>query len=104
MPTLENELKNALRSGKVVFGEKESVKTLKQGRGKVVVLASNAKPELKKQVKNLSSITGTPVIEFPGTSLELGYALGKPFPIQVMVIIDVGESRVMELVEATEVK
>jgi large subunit ribosomal protein L30e len=104
MPSLENELKNALRSGKVVVGKKESVRALKQGRGKVVVLASNAKPELKSQVKSLSNITRIPIIEFPGTSLELGYALGKPYPIQVMVVIDVGESRIMELAETAEVK
>lgn len=105
MLSLGNELKNALRSGKVVLGENESLKSLRQGRGKVIVVAGNARPELKDEVRGLAKIAGIPVLEFPGTSQELGYTLGKPFPVQVMVIIDPGESRIAELVEASaEVK
>jgi len=100
VPSLESELKNAYRSGKVIIGSKKSLKALKQGKGRLLVIAANAEPRVKSEAKRLSAIAGIPVIEYSGTSSELGYALGKPFPVQMMLVMDFGESRLEEFVQA----
>lgn len=99
---MENELKNVYRTGKTVLGEKSSIRSLKLGRGKLAVIASNARPEVKREVQRLCSMQGIRLLEFPGTSLELGYVIGKPFPVQVFLVIDPGESRILELMESTQ--
>lgn len=104
MPALENELKNVYRYGKVILGERTSLRSLKLGRGRLVVIAGNAKPEIKERVRRLCSLQGIQIIEFPGTSLELGYTIGKPYPVQVLLVVDPGESRILELAQTPEVK
>lgn len=100
MTSLETEMKNALKTGKVVLGSKESISVLKHGKAKMVVVASNAEPATRKDVEYYAKLSNTPIYTFEGTSVDLGAILGKPFPIQVIAVIDPGESKIMELVES----
>lgn len=42
-----------------------------------------------------SQATNVPVLEYEGTSVELGPICGKPFTIAAMAILDVGESDIL---------
>lgn len=98
MPTLDSELRNVLRTGKALLGAKESIKAIKLGRAKVVVIAGNVDPRVRREIVKLTGLTNVPILEFPGTSVELGTILGKPYPVQAVAVLDVGDSRIMELV------
>jgi large subunit ribosomal protein L30e len=39
------------------------------------------------------------VYKFPGTSLELGAACGKPFAVSVLTVLAPGESSIMSLLK-----
>ncbi|AFH42589.1 ribosomal protein L7Ae/L30e/S12e/Gadd45 [Fervidicoccus fontis Kam940] len=88
-----------IRTGKLEIGSQSTIKTLKHGKSKMVVIASNADPSVKKDIEYYAKLSQTPIYVFQGTSVELGTLLGKPFPIQALSIIDVGDSKILELVE-----
>jgi large subunit ribosomal protein L30e len=100
MTSFENELKNAYRSGKLLLGSKESISALKHGKAKLVIIAINAEPSVKKDVEYYAKLATIPIYTYGGTSLELGGTLGKPFPIQVIAVVDPGDSKIMELIES----
>ncbi len=99
MPGLEQELRTAYRTGKLELGTKSTIWNLKLGRAKMVIIASNADPSVKEDISRYARLSGIPVVEFNGTSLELGTVLGKPFPIQALAVLDAGDSNLLEFAE-----
>lgn len=89
---------SAVKTGKVVFGSKRTLKILKTGKAKMVVVASNTPKDLRVVVDYYSKGASIPVYVYNGTSIELGRVCGKPFPVMMLAIRDPGESNIMELV------
>ena len=82
-------LKVAVDTGKVRFGVRTVKHTVKQGKARLVVLASNC-PE------DLASIAAK-VYAFPGTNAELGAACGKPFSVSALAVVDPGDSNILSV-------
>ncbi len=97
---IERELSNALKTGTVVLGSRRTLKLLKTGKAKAVIVASNAPPEIRSDILYYARLGGVPVYVYPGTSVELGAVCGKPFPVASLAIVDPGTSRILELIEA----
>ena len=102
--TFENELRIAIRTGKVVLGSNNTIKLTKLGKAKLVVIASNAPPHIKKDIKYYTRLSNIPVYEYEGTNLELGAICGKPFSVASLAIVDPGESNILLLIKEEEVK
>lgn len=94
---LVREIQTAVKTGKVVMGFRESLKAIVNGKAKLVIIASNIPSDLRRDVVKYCKLSGTPVIEFPGTSWDLGAACNKPFMISVLTVLDPGESGILEL-------
>ena len=96
----ENPLSGAIRlaveSGKVGFGSRRGIRELLMGNAKLAVVAGNVPPELAEDARRYGGISGIPMVDFPGTSLELGSICGKPFPVSVLVVYEEGVSNIME--------
>jgi large subunit ribosomal protein L30e len=92
-------LQMALKTGQVVLGSKKTIKLILHGKAKLVVVAANAPPEIKRDIEYYAKLSGIPVYRFPGTNVELGTLAGKPFSVAAMAIIDPGQSNILELVE-----
>lgn len=100
MASFENEIKVVLKTGKVEIGSNTTLKALKHGKAKLVVVASNADPRVKSDIEYYAKFSGTPIYKYEGTSIEMGTVLGLPYPVQALAVIDPGDSRIMELVES----
>ena len=96
---IERELVTALKTGTVVLGTRKTLKLLKLGKAKAVIIAANAPPEVKKDVLYYAKLGNTPVYIYPGTSVELGAVCGKPFTVMSLGIIDPGTSRIVDIVK-----
>ncbi len=94
--SLDNELRRLLKTGKVVIGAKRSLDAIKLGKAKGVVLATKLPKYIEDDVLYYAKLSGIKVIRFPGSSYELGTAVGKPFPITTIAIIDPGDSNLLE--------
>ncbi|MCE4626643.1 MAG: 50S ribosomal protein L30e [Desulfurococcales archaeon] len=96
--SIERELRNLIRTGNYVLGTKQTLKLLKLGKVKLVIMAKNTPPEIKKRVNYYAKLGNVPVIEYDGTSDDLGHALGKPFVVSLIGVVDEGTSRILELI------
>ncbi len=94
---LEGEIKQVLKTGKYILGYRKSIRAIKTGKAKAVVIASKIPKWMEDDVMYYAKLGEIPVIKFKGTSYELGMVCGKPFPVAVMAILDPGTSRITEL-------
>lgn len=94
------EIQTAVRTGKVMFGSKETIAAIVNGRAKLVIIASNVPQDIKRDIEKYCKFSGTPLYQFPGTSWDLGAVCNKPYMIAAMAIIDPGESSIMDVVKA----
>jgi large subunit ribosomal protein L30e len=88
---VDKSLIKAVKTGKVILGANRTIDAAADGSAKMVVLASNCPEEIKQKVQ----ATNIPVLEYEGTSVELGPVCGKPFTIAAMAILDAGESDIL---------
>ncbi|MFA6328391.1 MAG: 50S ribosomal protein L30e [Candidatus Micrarchaeia archaeon] len=94
--TFSHAVRQCVDSGKVEFGANTGVKRALSGKAKLVLLASNCPDEVKDDVVRFCKLSGVPTAVFEGTSVELGTVVGKPFPVSVLTVYDVGNSNIME--------
>lgn len=85
----------AVESGKVGFGSNEAMK--KGATSLVFVLAGNSPASVKSGISYLSSSKGVPIINFAGSSIELGSVCGKPYPVSVLSVYEQGSSNIVEI-------
>ncbi|OFV67624.1 MAG: 50S ribosomal protein L30 [Candidatus Syntrophoarchaeum caldarius] len=83
---MDRALKIAMRTGKVVLGTKQTLKSIRNGRAKVVVVSANCPDSVRDKIE------GVPIQEYKGLNTELGPACGKPFPVSVLAVIEPGDS------------
>ncbi len=89
-------IRMCVESGSVVFGERITVKKAMSGSGKLVILAANAPAENASDIRRYCALSNLPVVTFAGTSMELGSVCGKPFPVSMMMVDEVGNSPIMD--------
>ncbi|MEM0243447.1 MAG: ribosomal L7Ae/L30e/S12e/Gadd45 family protein [Candidatus Aenigmatarchaeota archaeon] len=80
-----SEIKEELKKGNVIYGFRKCLKYLKLKEPKLVIVTRDIPENMKGDI--LSSVMDkSKVIETEMNSIELGIALGKPFPISVLVV------------------
>jgi large subunit ribosomal protein L30e len=94
--TFAHAVRQCVDSGKVEFGANTGVKRALAGKAKLVVLASNCPEEVRDDVLRFCRLSGVPTAAFDGTSMELGTVVGRPHPVSVLTVYDVGNSNLME--------
>jgi large subunit ribosomal protein L30e len=82
-------LRSVLSTGKVVIGSRQTLAAARNGKAQVVVLAANCLHETADEMK------AVPVINYPGTGVDLGVACGKAFPIAALAVLEPGESEIL---------
>ena len=89
---ITHDLKVLVKTGKVVFGSRQTLENVMHGRGKLVILAKNAPEEYAEDIIRYARMANIPVVIFDGTNVELGQLCGKMFKVSAMLIFDFGES------------
>jgi large subunit ribosomal protein L30e len=87
----------AVESGKVEFGAKAGIASSILGKAKLFVVASNTPPETKERLEAYAKASKIPLVEFEGSTMELGSVCGKPFPVSVLSVYEEGTSNIMDL-------
>lgn len=90
-------IRAAVDTGKVIFGERETLRAVRNGDIKLVVMASNCPYNLKGELAHHAKISGAHVYEYAGTSVELGSTCGKPFVVSMLGVVEAGDSDIFEL-------
>ena len=94
---VNEELNKLEKTGEFVLGSNETVEATRSGNSKLTILSATCPPEVEEEVRELADNNDVPLYFYKGGSEELGLALGKPFLISAMAVIDPGDSIILEL-------
>jgi len=84
---MPEDLRKALKENKVVLGSKSTVKYLKLGKVKTIIVSNNCPESVKKDLEHYTKLTGVKLENFDGTAKQLGILCGKPFSIASLAIL-----------------
>merc|ERR1719347_1970946 len=84
-----------MKSGKYCLGYKQTLKTLRNGKSKLVIIANNTPPLRKPEIEYYAMLAKTGVHHYSGNNNELGTACGKYFRVCTLSITDPGDSAII---------
>merc|ERR1711865_1296852 len=93
--SINSRLALVMKSGTATLGFKSTLKTLRQGKSKLIIIASNCPALRKSEIEYYAMLAKTGVYHFPGNNNELGTACGKYYQCSVMSITDPGDSDII---------
>lgn len=79
-----NKLQEALKKEKLIFGSNKILKLLRNGKLKVIFLASNVREDIKGEVEHLAKLGKTEIVNLDMPNSEVGVICKKPFSISVL--------------------
>merc|ERR1712010_214095 len=86
--TMNARIQLVVKSGKYQLGYKQSIKTLRQGKAKLILVSNNCPPLRKSEIEYYALLSSTEVHHYAGNNTELGTACGKFFRCSTMSITD----------------
>merc|ERR1712112_794361 len=98
--SINSRLALVMKSGKYVLGYKQTLKTLRSGKAKLIIVASNIPPLRKSEIEYYAMLAKTGVHHYNGDNIELGTACGKYFRVCVLSITDPGDSDIIRSMPA----
>ncbi|KAM7319992.1 hypothetical protein ACRRTK_020435 [Alexandromys fortis] len=75
-------------NGKYVLGYKQTLKMIRQGKVKLVILTNNYPTLRKYEIEYYAMLAKTGVHHYSGNNIELGTACGKYYKVCTLAIID----------------
>jgi large subunit ribosomal protein L30e len=87
------------KSGKYSLGIGQTLKSLRTGEAKLVILATNVAPTHKSVIEYYAMLSRCEILPFEGDNVDLGTACGKYFRSSVIAIIDPGESEILTMLK-----
>eukprot|EP00541_Cyclophora_tenuis_P019533 CAMPEP_0116574890 /NCGR_PEP_ID=MMETSP0397-20121206/19650_1 /TAXON_ID=216820 /ORGANISM="Cyclophora tenuis, Strain ECT3854" /LENGTH=97 /DNA_ID=CAMNT_0004103715 /DNA_START=190 /DNA_END=483 /DNA_ORIENTATION=+ len=92
---MNSRLKLVMKSGKAILGYRATVKSLRKGKAKMLLIASNCPHLRKSELEYLAMLAKTQVHHYAGDNTALGTACGKLFNCSTVTIIDGGDSDIL---------
>ena len=93
--SINSRLQLVMRSGKALLGYKETIKSLRNHTGKLVIISNNCPPLRKSEIEYYAMLSKVGVHHYTGTGSDLGTACGKYFNVSVMAVTDAGDSDIV---------
>eukprot|EP00045_Choanoeca_perplexa_P022821 m.10986 g.10986 ORF g.10986 m.10986 type:complete len:113 (-) comp9731_c0_seq1:207-545(-) len=100
--SINQKLALVMKSGKYQLGYKTTLKTLRTGKAKLVIMASNTPPLRKSEIEYYALLSKTLVEHYKGDNIALGTACGKYFRVCTLCITDPGDSDIVRSVSESQ--
>jgi large subunit ribosomal protein L30e len=97
MIDLTKAISTAVKTGKVSFGANTAIQTAKNGKAKMIIIASNCPKPVKEQIEYYGEISKVPIITFKGTTIDMAAVCNKLFVISALTIREAGDSEILKL-------
>ncbi|MBW2985518.1 ribosomal L7Ae/L30e/S12e/Gadd45 family protein [Candidatus Woesearchaeota archaeon] len=81
------EIKQLLKTKKLIFGTKQTIKNIQQNKLEKFFLSSNCKDETKKDLKHYAKIAKIEAISLQNSNKDIGILCKKPFSISVVGVL-----------------
>eukprot|EP01130_Rhizamoeba_saxonica_P007632 TRINITY_DN3087_c0_g2_i1.p1 TRINITY_DN3087_c0_g2~~TRINITY_DN3087_c0_g2_i1.p1 ORF type:complete len:112 (-),score=27.36 TRINITY_DN3087_c0_g2_i1:79-414(-) len=96
--SINSRLKLVTTSGKYHLGYKKTLKTLRGGKAKLVLIANNAPTLRKSELEYYAMLAKAGVYHYNGNNLDLGTACGQYFRVSTMCITEAGDSDILQAI------
>ncbi len=93
---MNSRLALVMKSGKYALGYKSTLKSIRAGKSKLIMIAANCPPLRKSEIEYYAMLSRTGVHHYTGNNIEMGTACGKFFRVGVLSITDAGDSDILE--------
>merc|ERR1712080_663206 len=93
--SINSRLQLVIKSGKYSLGYKSTLKMLRAGKAKLVLISSNCPPLRKSELEYYSMLSKADVHHYTGSNNDLGTACGRHYRISCMSIQDAGDSDIL---------
>merc|ERR1712183_1228722 len=95
-------LRLVMKSGKYHLGYRQTLKDLRNGKAKLIILASNCPALRRSEIEYYAMLSKTGVHHYDGHNIELGTACGKYFRVCTLAITDAGDSDTIRSMPAAQ--
>merc|ERR1711907_434183 len=93
--SINSRLQLVIKSGKYSLGYKSTLKQLRAGKAKLVIISNNCPALRKSELEYYSMLSKCHVHHYTGTNNDLGTACGKYFRVSCLSILDAGDSDIL---------
>jgi large subunit ribosomal protein L30e len=100
----EQELRNTIETGKIVYGSNKVEKELLIGEPKLLVISNTIDQRYKEIFKYYAEYLNLKIVEYPERAKDLGSICAKPFGISALVVLDFGKSNLLESLDSKKTK
>ena len=94
--SINSRLALVMKSGKFTLGTKTTLKCLRSGKAKLVIISNNCPPIRKSEIEYYAMLSKTGVHQYSGNNVDLGTACGKLHTVCVLTITDPGDSDIIK--------
>jgi len=102
MIDVDKAIATSVKTGKVLFGTNNAMRSVKQGRAKLILLASNCPHNVADDITHYAKFSDVPVVIYKGSSIDLGVVCGKSFMVSALTIREPGDSDILKLSETKD--
>ncbi|EGG18752.1 S60 ribosomal protein L30 [Cavenderia fasciculata] len=92
---IASKLALVMKSGKSQLGYKASLRTLRAGKAKLVLISNNCPALRRSEIEYYAMLSRTNVHLYNGNNIELGTSCGKKFRTSVLSITHEGDSDIL---------
>ncbi|PIC51583.1 hypothetical protein B9Z55_002040 [Caenorhabditis nigoni] len=92
---INSRLSMVMKTGQYVLGYKQTLKSLLNGKAKLVIIANNTPPLRKSEIEYYAMLAKTGVHHYNGNNIELGTACGRLFRVCTLAVTDAGDSDII---------
>ncbi len=92
---LNNDVRLAVDTGKVSFGQREVLRAINSSAAKIVIVAEKGRKPMVEDINHVCKVAGVRLIGFKGSSIELGTVCGKPYSVNSLAVLEAGNSNIL---------
>lgn len=92
---INSKLALVIKSGKYVLGYKSTLRALRAGEAKLVILSNNCPTVRKAELEYYAILAKAKVVFYQGNNIALGTACGRYHRCSTMAISDAGDSDIL---------
>ena len=93
---LNTKLSLVFRSGKACLGFKSTLKALRSGTAKLIILSNNCPMIRRAQIEYYAHIAKVSIIFYNGNNIALGTACGRLHRCSTLAILEQGDSDILQ--------
>lgn len=86
-------IKIALKTGKVLLGNKNSLRAIRQNKAKLIIKANNCPEYLANELNYYCDLAGIKLHTYNNSSRELGFLCGRFHMVSTLAVLDPGDSQ-----------